>query len=152
MADVAFDLRTAAPPATVLAALTDFTARRPDLWPALDPDAYRVHSLGPTSALVREGQRSPRLWALEQYDWSTPGAVVWTVRESNFCAPGSFMSATVTPGDDGGSHIAVRWSRRGTGLKGRLIVGLVRATKGKPVAAGLTKAFDAMQPKKEAPA
>lgn len=124
----------------VIAALTDFTDRRPEIWPDLDPDAYRVERLGETSALVREGQRKPKLWALEEYDWSTPGTVTWTARESNFCAPGSFMSARVEPAS-GGSRMHVTWSRRGAGPKGRMIVGLLRVTRGRPLAANLSRAL-----------
>ncbi|HEX6263008.1 MAG TPA: hypothetical protein VF097_09200 [Actinomycetota bacterium] len=125
----------------VLAALTDFSDRRPEIWPELDPDAYRVVELHATSALVREGQRKPRLWALEEYDWSTPGTVTWTARESNFCAPGSFMSARVEPVAGGGSRMHVIWSRTGVGAKGKTIVGLMRLTRGRPLATSLSRAL-----------
>lgn len=144
MAELTFTIHTATPPETVLAALTDFTEQRPALWPNLDPAAYRVEQLAPTSAVVREGQRSPRLWALEEYDWSTPGTVRWVARESNFCAPGSFMSARVERDDDGGSRVHFSWDRSGVGVKGKLIVAMMRATKGKPLAANLAKAIDAL--------
>ncbi|HVL91419.1 MAG TPA: SRPBCC family protein [Actinomycetota bacterium] len=149
MAAIDFVIRTTTSPDTVFAALTDFTSRRPALWPALDPDVYHVEMLGETRALVREGQRSPRLWALEEYDWSTPGTVTWTARESNFCAPGSLMSATISPESGGGSAVAFRWSRRGIGVKGHLIVAMVRATKGRPLVAGLSKALDGLAAKEQ---
>lgn len=129
------------PAEQVIAALTDFSERRPEIWPDLDPEAYRVVELHPTSALVREGQRRPRLWALEEYDWSTPGTVTWTARESNFCAPGSFMSATVERAPAGGSRMHVTWSRTGMGLKGRMIVGLMRLSRGRPLAKSLAGAL-----------
>lgn len=144
MTQLRFDVQTPAAPEAVLAALTDFTQRRPSLWPALDPDVYQVEQLGPTSAIVREGQRSPKLWALEEYDWSVPGTVTWTARESNFCAPGSFMSATVTAAGDGGSTVGFVWSRTGTTLKGKMIVAMMRATKAKPLAKELSKALHAL--------
>ena len=34
---------TGLPPGRVLAALTDFTADRPRIWPSLDPRFYQVH-------------------------------------------------------------------------------------------------------------
>jgi hypothetical protein len=137
MAEITFDVTAPVPPDTVIGALTDFGPDRPDRWPQLDPDAYEVHEVGDTSAVVREGQRSPRLWAIEEYDWSRPGTVTWTARASNFCAPGSSMSVRVEPGPDGGSAVHVRWDRRGVGLKGKLIVGMMRLTGGRPLASQL---------------
>ncbi|HEX6208640.1 MAG TPA: SRPBCC family protein [Actinomycetota bacterium] len=141
MTELRFTVDAPVPAERVIEALTDFSDRRPDLWPELDPDAYRVEELGVTSALVREGQRKPRLWALEEYDWSTPGTVTWTARESSFCAPGSFMSARVEPLPNGGSRMHVTWSRKGVGLKGRMVVGLMRLTRGQPLAKSLSRAL-----------
>lgn len=144
MNDLTFSLETKAAPAAVLAALTDFTPRRTDLWPALDPKIYRVDEVSETSAVVREGQRSPRLWAIEEYDWSRPDTVVWTARESNFCAPGSFMAVRVAPAETGGSRLVITWNRTGITLKGRMITRMVRTTKGKPIATSLGRALDAL--------
>jgi len=140
MTELRFTVDAPVPPETVVGALTDFSERRPEMWPDLDPEIYRVEELHTTSAVVREGQRKPRLWAIEEYDWSTPGTVTWTARESNFCAPGSFMSARVEPTPDG-SRVHVTWSRSGVGLKGRAIVGLMRLTRGRPLANGLGAAL-----------
>lgn len=140
-----FTVDAPVPADRVIAALTDFTDRRPEIWPDLDPEVYRVERLGETSALVREGQRKPKLWALEEYDWSTPGTVTWTARESNFCAPGSFMSARVEPASSG-SRMHVTWSRSGVGPKGRMIVGLLRLTRGRPLAANLSRALAGLAP------
>lgn len=140
MTELRFTVEAPVPAERVLAALTDFSDRRPDLWPELDSDLYRVEELGETTALVREGQRRPRLWALEAYDWSTPGEVTWTARESNFCAPGSFMSVRVED-VPGGSRMHAKWSRAGVGLKGRVIVALMRITKGRPLAKSLAAAL-----------
>jgi hypothetical protein len=38
-----------------------------------------------------------RIWAKEHYDWSTSELVTWTVQESNFSAPGSYVSAVLGP-------------------------------------------------------
>lgn len=132
---------------TVIGALTDFSERRPEIWPDLDPEIYRVDELHPTSAVVREGQRKPRLWAIEEYDWSVPGTVTWTARESNFCAPGSFMSVRAEPSAGGGSSAHVTWSRRGVGVKGRMIVGIMRLTRGRPLAKGMGVALAALAPR-----
>jgi len=75
--------------------LTDFSKTRPETWPGLWEGAYEVYSVGQTSAEIREGNRSPRVWARERYDWSTPGVVRWEVVESNFCTPGGFVRVEV---------------------------------------------------------
>ena len=80
MTELRFTIEAPVAPEIVLGALLDFTDRRPDLWPELDPEVYRVERVEGTTALVREGQRTPRLWALEEYDWSVPGTVTWTAR------------------------------------------------------------------------
>jgi hypothetical protein len=128
----------------VVAALTDFSSRRPEIWPDLDPAVYEVIELGETSALVREGQRVPRLWALEAYDWSAPGVVTWVARESNFCTPGSSMSVHVRRAEDGGSHLDVSWDRTATTFKGRLVVALVRLSRGRPLAKSYAAALSAL--------
>lgn len=143
MTRLTFTVETNLPPDGVVGALTDFSGRRPEIWPDLDPDVYRVDELRSASAVAREGQRKPRLWAVEEYDWSEPGTVTWTARESNFCAPGSFMSVRVEPGADGGSRLHVTWSRAGVGLKGKLIVVLLRLSRGRPLAKSLAAALDA---------
>jgi hypothetical protein len=142
--DVHFTVPAPVPVETVWGALLDFSPGRPDRWPSLDPAAYRVEQVSRTSALIREGQRSPRLWALEAYDWSAPGEITWTVRESNFCRPGSWMSARAEPDGAGGSMVHFRWNRTGTGVKGRLIVALLRATRCRPLATSLADAFARM--------
>lgn len=55
MARLAFDLDTELAPERVISALIDFTERRPDLWPGLRRDAFRVDEIGPGWAVVREG-------------------------------------------------------------------------------------------------
>lgn len=141
MAELRFAIDVPVPPEAVVAALTDFSERRPEIWPDLDPEIYEVVEVRATSAVVREGQRTPRLWAVEEYDWSTPGTVTWTARESNFCAPGSSMSARAEPGPGGGSRVHVTWSRVGVGPKGKAIVGLMRLTRGRPLARSLARAL-----------
>ncbi|HEY7282763.1 MAG TPA: SRPBCC family protein [Actinomycetota bacterium] len=116
---VGFD--TAAAPEQVLAALTDFTDRRPEIWSGLSRDAYEVYEVGGTSAVIREGNARPRVWARERYDWSTPGLVRWVVLESNFCAPGSSVQASFDA-RDGGSHVEIGWNRTPTTTAGRLMV------------------------------
>lgn len=108
-ARVEFD--TPLPPERVMAALTDFSAERTEVWRGLDPGKYAVYELDKTSAVVREGNRRPNIWARECYDWSTPFRVSWETEESNAFAPGSCIELVVDPGPGGGSHVRMHGGR-----------------------------------------
>ena len=100
MPKVELDVETSASPEAVRAALLDFSDRRPEIWPGIDPSLYEVYTIGDTFADVREGSKMPgtSIWAKEHYDWSSQDLVTWTVQESNFCAPGSYVSAAIALG------------------------------------------------------
>jgi hypothetical protein len=144
MARLEVEIDTSLAPQRVLDALLDFSERRPEIWPGLAPEFYEVYSVGETSADVKEGSSMPgmKIWAREHYDWSTPGTVSWTVTESNFCTPGSGVVTEITP-RNGGSHLHVTWERTGSNAKGRMIVQMMKLTKGrlivKSVRSGLEK-------------
>jgi len=145
VAPVELDIEdTSLSPERVISALTDFSERHPAIWPGLEPSIYEVHSLGDTRAEVKKGSRLPGMtvWAIEHHDWSVPGTVTWTVKESNFCAPGSSVSAQVLPCPGGGSRVHVAWNRTGVGLRGRMIVGMVKLSGGKPVVASIKQGLD----------
>jgi hypothetical protein len=130
MARVKFDLRTRLPPERVMSMLTDFSARRPNLWPTLVPELYKVHRLEPGSACVEEGSLFPALiWERVENEWWAD-RVRWTVRKSNYCKPGSYVEVTVGPGAGGGSRVRVEWNRRGDGFKGKILIALVVLTRG----------------------
>ena len=122
-------------------ALLDFTDRRPEIWPGITPELYQVHEVGDTWADIREGTKMPgtTVWAVEHYDWSDPQTITWTGKESNFCAPGSSVSATITPRLEGGSHIHLVWNRTPTTFVGKMATLMIRLTRGRPVAASLRK-------------
>jgi hypothetical protein len=123
MTKIEIDFKTRLPPDQVVEALTDFTPRRPDIWPGLAREFYEVYSVGDGSAEVQEGSSKPvKVWAKERYDWSTPGTVTWTVKESNFCTPGSFVSARAGAAADGGSIIHLTWERFPSNMKGRTLI------------------------------
>lgn len=147
MAALELTIETALGPDEVRAALLDFSVRRPEIWPDLEPSLYKVHSVGETSADVTEGSKMPGMtvWAREAYDWSSLDTIRWTVTESNFCAAGSYVAATISAGTDGGTRLHVEWDRTGTSFKGKVIIGLIRLTKGKPIASSVTKAFRRME-------
>jgi hypothetical protein len=144
---IEFDLETAASPEKVRTALIDFSERRPQLWPGIEPSLYEVYSVGETTADVREGNKVPggKVWAREHYDWSDPHTVRWTVQESNFSSPGSYVAATVRPGRDGGSVVHVIWDRTGSTVLGRLICRMIRKSKGKPVAASFKRGLAVLE-------
>jgi hypothetical protein len=132
MAHFEFEIESDLPPERILAALTDFSDRRPDLWPGLRREDYQVLALGDTWAEIREGTGGP-IWARERYDWSTPGRVTWTVQESGFSRSGDAVVVDVSPRPGAGSRIHVDWTRNGKNLVGRLVVATIVALRGGPV-------------------
>ena len=147
MPRVEFDMETPLPPEKIVSMLTDFSERRPDVWSSLWRGAYQVYSVGETTAEVREGNKSPKIWARERYDWSKPGVVRWEVLESNFCTPGSFVEVHVEPKTGGGSRLHVVLERTPTKLSARLMLRLIALTRGAPVKSSITRAFDkALEP------
>ena len=147
MPKVEMEVTTDVDPAAVRAALVDFSPRRPEIWPGISSDLYEVYEVGDTTALVKEGTRSPGMtvWAKERYDWSDPGTVRWTVQESNFCAPGSYVAATITPREGGGSRVHIEWNRTPTSVGGRGAALLIRLSKGKPVAASFRQGMSRLE-------
>jgi hypothetical protein len=136
-------VETSLPLETVRHALLDFSERRPEIWPGITPGFYEVYSVAETSADIKEGTKLPfgAFWAKEHYDWSDPNTIRWTVEESNFCTPGSFVSATLHPREGGGTRVDIHWERTGTTLVGKLIGRMIVLSKGKPVAASFEKAM-----------
>lgn len=136
-------------PATVREALLNFSPSRPDIWPGIYAPLYEVYEIGDTYADIREGSKAPggAIWAKEHYDWSDPEAVTWTVRESNFCAPGSYVSARITPKGSGGSRIQITWNRTPTSMAGRVAAFLIVATRGAPVASSLRMGLKRLEAK-----
>jgi hypothetical protein len=130
MANVEFVLDTNVPAATVLAAATDFSDRRPTFWPTIRPGIYRVHALGDDWAEVTEGSAFlGTIWARERYDWSTPGTVRATVLDSNVFRAGGTWELTADEAE-GGTQVRIRSRRRARGLRGR-ILGAILTVAGK---------------------
>ncbi len=104
-----------------IAALTDFSSRRPELWPNLSPEFFKVHELGDTWADVQEGSAVlGGVWARERYDWSQPGRVTLTLVESPSFRPGTVIDYRVSP-RAGGCHVSVDFQRIATTFKGRIV-------------------------------
>ena len=147
MPKVELDVETSVSPERARAALLNFSDRRPEIWPGIEPSLYEVYSVAETAADVKEGSKMPGMsvWAVEHYDWSDPDLIVWTVRESNFCAPGSYVSAAITARPGGGSQVHITWNRTPTSFGGRVATLLILATKGKPVAASFRQAMKKLE-------
>ena len=143
MAHVELDIDTDLPAERIRAALIDFTPRRPSLWPGLNPKEYVVYRVGDTWAVIREGNGGP-VWARERYDWSRPGNVTWTVEESGFCRPGSFVSVDLAP-SGGGTRIHVTWERRPKGALGMMMTTLIPLMRGAPVRRSLQAGLDCIR-------
>src|SRR2546425_10675716 len=123
---IELDFQTKLPPDKVVEALVDFTPKRPDIWPGLAREFYEVYSVGESSAEVQEGSSKPiKVWAKERYDWSTPGTVTWTVNESNFCTPRSFVSIQAESDEGGGSRVHLTWERFPSNMKGRITIAIM---------------------------
>lgn len=127
MIEIRFSVDCDIPRERVLAAATDFSPRRPEIWSAIDPKAYQVHSVGATSADVTEGSAIlGGIWARERYDWSTPGVVRAEVQDSNVFRPGSSWELRVSPGRDGGTTVEWLSRRYPRGPKGHLLGVMMR--------------------------
>jgi hypothetical protein len=100
-------------PERMMAAATDFTERRPKLWPNISREFWQLHDRGPNWAEATEG--SPAVWARERYEWSD-NRVVGTTQDSNVWQPGGTWTLTVEPRGSG-SHLRMvldrRWKGRG---------------------------------------
>jgi hypothetical protein len=145
MAHIELEIDTPLSPERVIGALTDFSERRPEIWPGLHPSLYEVHSVEDTWAEEKEGSRAPGDHGVGDRALRLvgPDTVTWTVKESNFCTPGSSVSAQVRPGP--GSRIHVKWNRTGVGFKGRMLVGIIKLSGAKPVAASIKAGWDKMR-------
>ena len=125
MPRIEFDVTTGVSPGRFVAALTDFSPARADIWPNIDAQHLKVHEVGPDSADVTEGSSlAGGVWERNRYDWSTEGTVRVETTESNTWRPGSFWLYRIEPAGTG-SHIRVTVDRRPATLRGRLVAVLL---------------------------
>ncbi|MFL5777674.1 MAG: SRPBCC family protein [Chloroflexota bacterium] len=136
MPKVEVDVETSVAPERVRAALLDFSDRRPAIWPGIEPSLYKVFSVDATSAEIQEGTKAPggSVWAREHYDWSAPDRIRWTVMDSNFCRPGSYVEARISPRAGGGSRVHLVWNRSPSSLSGAIATAAIVALRGGPFA------------------
>ena len=115
---------TPLPPDKVLGVLTDFSDRRPVIWPNIDQGHFRVHDQGPNWADVTEG--NVLAWERNRYEWNAgAGEVTVTAVESDSWAPGSQWRYRLQPSAAGGTQVDVTAVRTGRGLRGRLLGSLL---------------------------
>jgi hypothetical protein len=104
---------TAVPPDRVLFAAHDFSKRRAEIFPAVSVPKFTVHKQDDTSADVSEGTRAGigDNWERCEYDWSQPGRVTASVKDSNvYAVPGSSWEIRATPNETG-SRVEMTWAR-----------------------------------------
>ena len=141
MARIEFQVESPIEPREVLEALTDFSERRPELWPAIDPNVYRVHEVSSSSALVTEGTAvMGGILATELYEWDGSGTVRATIQESNLWHTGGTWELTATPRDGGGSTLKVTRNRRAKNAKARLFETMMKFVGARVLAKELLKA------------
>jgi hypothetical protein len=125
MPTIEFDLTTSVAPDRFIAALTDFSPARAEVWPNVDERHLKVHELGTDWADVTEGSSfAGGVWERNRYDWSVPGTVRVETTESNTWRPGSSWLYRVEPAGTG-SHIRVTVERRPATLRGRVVAALL---------------------------
>jgi hypothetical protein len=138
---IQFEVQSRLEPEAVLDALTDFSERRPELWPAIDPEVYRVHELSASTALVTEGTDvMGGIWATELYEWDGSGSVRATIQESNFWHPGGTWELSAATHEGGGSILRVTRDRRAKNFKARLLEAMMRVIGPRILAKELLKA------------
>jgi hypothetical protein len=126
---IEFTVETDVPPERVMAAVCDFTEKRPDIWQNISRRFYKVHDQGDGWCECTEGSDvAGGIWARERYEWSG-NSIRGTVVESNVFRDGTWdLRADPRPG--GGSSVTVVSARRAKG-KGFLFapVMLIRGRK-----------------------
>jgi hypothetical protein len=117
---VQFKVETALPAARVLAALIDFSDRRPDLYRNIDRSHFRVHAHGPGWADVTEG--NVLAWERNRYDWdAAAGTITVNTLESDSWSPGSRWEYRLRDAPAGGTYVDVTVVRNARTLRGKLI-------------------------------
>lgn len=117
MPRIEFTVATALPPERILAAATDFTERRPEIWPNISRKYYEVHDKGDDWCECTEGSDvAGGIWARERYEWSG-NTIRGTVIDSNIFKSG-IWELHAEPAPNGGSLVTVVNDRqpKGKGL------------------------------------
>lgn len=134
MPSLDFQLKSTASPDDVRAGILDFSPSRPKTWEGITPDLYKVYDVSETTAEIQEGTSGlgNEFWAREKYDWSNSKKITWTVVDSNFCQPGTTMSASIKP-DGSGCVIDFHFEREGATKLGKVLMTLLVVSRGAPI-------------------
>jgi hypothetical protein len=133
MPKFSFVLDVREPPEKVIAAMVDFSERRPEIWPNLSAKLYQAHSVGENTADVTEGSDVPGggVWARETYEW-TDDVVKSVITDSNIFQPGGTFDFRVEP-QGSGTRIHFSTDRKAKTLIARLVGAFMQASKGAPI-------------------
>ena len=105
-----YSFDTRATPEQAFDAFTDFSDRRLEIWKGtLDPKKYELREQGDSWAVVREGSGGMNIWVELRYEWEAPGAIRWTLVDSNHCDRGTGGSRSVPD-----ARAEAPWRRRST--------------------------------------
>jgi hypothetical protein len=118
---------TKATPEQAFEAFTDFSDRRLEIWKGtLDPQKYELQDQGESWAVVREGSGGTNIWVEVRYEWEAPGAIRWTLVDSDHCDHGTGRIG-IRAGREGGSTVETEIDHgQPRGLRGRAILGMQR--------------------------
>jgi hypothetical protein len=122
MTTVTVTENTTATPEQFLAALTDFSPNRSEIWVNSQPKFLVVHDQGDTWADVTEGSSAAgAIWERLRYNWSNPNDIVLTTTDSNTWGGKSGHRYTLTSNADGSTTLRAVMVRDGISVKGRLV-------------------------------
>ena len=146
MATIRYSADGAISPERFIAALTEFSDRRPELWPNLDAKFFKLHDRGETWAEVTEGTDVlGGVWARERYDWSEPGRVQLRLVESPHFRAGTTIEYRVTARSDGGCRVEVASTRIPTSVPGRLVEWILQIIGTRRLARDLQTTLDRLE-------
>ncbi len=116
MAPIEYTIESEVAPDRVMAAATDFTDRRPDLWPNISRRFWKVHGIGDGWCECTEGSDNlGGVWVRARYEW-TDNRVAATVQDSNIFDSGTW-ELTVEPAGDGSRiHAKNEFRTKGKGV------------------------------------
>lgn len=136
-----FQIDVAATPEAVMAAMVDFSERRPEIWPNLTARLYKVHELGAGTADVTEGTAAPGadVWERVTYEW-TDSVVRSVITDGRIFEPGGTFELRVEPRGSG-SRVSVDYDRRSRTLLGRCVGGMLQVTRGAPIKRSFQKVY-----------
>jgi hypothetical protein len=117
-----------------IAALTDFSSGRNDVWPNSQPNYLVVHDSGPTWADATEGSSVfGGAWERCYYDWSDPHRITVRTLDSNIWTDRSSWLYLLEPAADGSALlIKASVTRFPRSVKARLLM-LFVGTAGRPI-------------------